>query len=371
MPSWRRKVVTTGCVVGAIGTIACHGDPVEIHPARAPETILGAALSSPLAAIIAVGDTIQLQVSATALSGAEIPVSELDSVRYALFSASDSTRATVDRLRGTVVGVSPSSGPTHVRINAFVFKDGIVSGAQSLVQVTATRIAGPLTMSVQPPSPAASVLTWGLAQNAYPTIWNPVTGLSVTNPVIRYEVRPADSLRLGVYTPTIIIPADINPANFRLTPVASPRIAVNQILPYVGEGSAMVYGSVTAYGQALRDSTVYTFTYPSSLTITTATTNLAVTAYGFQDQVMTLASGAVVTFTNGASGSMRVTYTFDHPDAATAVGGGSSGNISPLAVGASAQRAFLQPGTYKWTAMASNAGVPWDGQSVSGTLLVK
>lgn len=365
---WQTRVVAAGLAVLLSGGIACSDGPQTIAPLDPPETTLGTVVSSPTAAIIAVGDTLRLAVTGATLTG--VPVTEFDSIRYALYTASDSARVHLDRLTGTIVGVAASSGPTHVKVDVFAFKNGAVGGAETLVQVTATRIAGPLTMSVQPPL-NGNILTWGVAKAVYPSIRNPVTGDSVRQPVIRYSVGSADTLRVSVYQPYLRLPITINPSQLQIGARVYPAAAVNAILPNVGEGSAWVYGNVTAYGQALRDSARYTFVYPSSATITTAKTNLAVTAYGYQDETLTLSPGGIVTFTNGVSDSMRVAYSFDHPEVATAVGGGASGNIAALGAGETAQRQFLQTGTYQWTAVASNAGAPWDGQSIHGTIVIK
>jgi hypothetical protein len=358
--------------LGAFGTLAaCSSDKLtaEVHAPAA--TTLGAAGVEPAAAIIAVGDTIQLTVQGATLTGVPVPANELDSVRYALVTAGDSVRARVDRVTGAVVGVAPSAGPNHVRVNVFLFKGRVAAGAQALVQVTQGQIDGPLALSIQPASPAAAQLTTGVARTTTPAIWDAATHDSVDQPLVRYMVKSADTLRVGIYLPNVIIPDDINPDRLTLLPRQSPTVRPDQILPYVGEGSAWVYAEVTAYGQPLRDSTLYTFVHPSSMTITTTKTNLAVTAVGYQDQVLTLAPGAIVTFKNGVGDAMRVAYTFDQPDEATAVGSGTAGNIAPLSAGQTARRQFLHAGTYRWTATASNAGAPWDGQTVTGVIRIE
>lgn len=362
-PKLLSAFLTAGLLMGCDDTLAVA--PIQLNP----EITLGSIEVAPLVSIIAIGGTQQISVVATrSLTGAAL--GSPDSVRYVLVNPADTLRVRVSPT-GVVTGVAVTSTP--VQINVFAFTGDAARADQSLVQVTASAITG-LTLSIQPTAPDSAKLAQGTAKTIRPVLRNPSTGQSVTNPAMRYVVKGADTKRVGVYRPSIVIPGGVE-----LQPrvVPTPRPTANQIVPWVGEGSAWIYGSVTAFGVELRDSVLYTLSYPFTFTYSVRIFNLRL-ASDQTNSVITLAPGATITFSNGVSATnpMTLSYTFSDPSVALAASpasttGGASGNVAPISGAQTSRRRFSTLGSYQWTATAGGASAPWAGQTVTGTIVIK
>jgi len=365
-----RRAALAMAIAGAAG---CVGDPAALSSPNAPDTIMSAVQISPAVAVVSVGGTQQFTIAGTTLAGT--PFTAFDSVVYSLNTLSDTARATITpdgMLRGT--GVSTAA----VLVNVLAYQRGAIRFDQALVQVTAAVV--PVTaLSIQPVAPDSAKLSSGIAKSIVPRLWNPVTNESVANPVMQYRVSPADAQKVALYFPTKSITTPyggytVQTSRFIGSKSISPT--ANQIVPLVSEGSVWIYGAVTAYGTPLKDSVLYTFTYPYTATVTANKTNLELTSLS-ENQIVTLMHGATVTFTNGVAGTdpLTIAFTFSDSTAATAASpaattGGASGNVTALRGGQSSTRVFATPGTYTWTAAAAGQA-PWEGQVVHGTLVIK
>ena len=334
-----------------------------------PATALYSISVSPRVAIVAVGATQQLSVSGVSLTGA--PIASLDTVKLVLANASDTARIRLSS-DGLVTALAPSSAP--ILINVFGIKDQAARGDQAVLQVTATVVSG-VTLSIQPTAPDSAKLARGSIKTIVPVVRNSATGQSVSNPVMRYFVKGSDVARVGVYAPTLTLPVVGLPVE------AGPNInapGVNQIRALAGEGTAWIRAAMTAYGTPLQDSVLYTFSYPYSANIVTFASGLLLKS-DWAVATVYFAAGATLGFFNNiaATDGTTLTYTFDNPSAVTAAVppstvGGSSGNVVALPPGGqSSLRRFLTAGTYKWTVTATSAIAAVNGQTLSGTIVIK
>ena len=192
----------TFAVVAACSLTGCVGDQSTAPTPRAPSVALGTVAISPANAIMAVGGTLQLSVTGQSLTGE--PIAAFDSVQYLLQSAVDTLRVTLSPT-GLVTAVAPSGQGRPVLINVIPFKDGIVKGDQSVIQVTATAVTG-ATLSIQPVAPDSAKLQQGARKTIVPVIKNPTTNERVANPTVRYRVSSGDIDKLGFYAPNFSTP---------------------------------------------------------------------------------------------------------------------------------------------------------------------
>lgn len=350
--------------------LACADTPATPSMATSPSTTLAAVSASPQNTILAVGGTQQLSVAGTSLT--EQPITQFDSVVYKLDDLADTLRVQLTAT-GLVTGLASSVSP--IRVDVYVFLNGVARGDQVLLQVTPTVIAG-LTLSIQPDVTDSARLAVGTPKFITPVIQNPGTGESVDNPTLLYSVKRADAKRVQIYIPYLTLSSGIDIS----TQPSYPYADVGQIMPLVPTGSAWIYASVSAYGTMLRDSVLYTFSYPYSMVIATGESGSVPLdiSNAFADQVLTLAPGATITFANYGSDNnlLTVSYTFDDPAAATEADvpssdGGSTGNVSTLTSGLSSDRKFNTPGTYHWTASAAGWPSASNAKTLSGTIVVQ
>jgi hypothetical protein len=222
-------------------------------------------------------------------------------------------------------------------------------------------------LSIQPSDSAK--LAAGSLKTMTPTLRNAVTGMSVPNPVIRYSVRQEDMKRVALHHPEIRV------GGILVQISNTPQPAASQIGALDPEGSAWIYGSVDAYGTAMRDSVMITFSYPFASTIFASKSGATITSPA-QGQTITLAPGAKVTFQCLTFDPLlKVSYEFDNPAAAMAASppsttGGASGNVTALSNFEASSRRFVAPGIYRWTAVASGP-LPWNGRTLGGTIVIK
>jgi len=363
------------------GLAGCSADVTYTQKLLAPPaTTLGSLAISPLNAIVAVGGTQQFSVSMQSLTGA--PITNADSVVYMLSNPADTVRLRIDRTTGVVTGVAPSTPPRHVRVNVFAYQGIVIVGDQAFVQVTTNAIANP-TASIQPNWAAGDSvrLAMGVSKTVVPRIRN-AAGDSVSSPAARFNVAAADMQRVAVFQPYVGL-FDRSPYVY-VTGLQYPSGGINRFLPKVDSGTAWIYYRAVAYGVPIADSVRYSFTPPFSAQITVTKTNLELTSAGeggSANVALTLAAGAEVTFFNSLSGDdpLTITVEFSDPNGATTSvpapspgqAGGASGNITTLVGGQSAQRRFNTPGRYVWTMKGTGGPAPWNGQTVSGTLVIK
>ena len=365
------RLAVCGTIVGCVGeSITQPGIPTL------PTSAISYVKGFPDASIVAIGGTQQLSATGITLAGESITA--FDSVVYQYRTLSDSVRLRLSNT-GLVTGLS-STGTNPVLVNVIAFKGSSIRGDQVVVQVTPTAASG-LQLSVQPIPPDSARLASGTTKTIVPTLRDPTTGVSVSNPAVKYTVKGSDSARVDVFRGTVrYIPDFANLNDFVVVnapPTTNSRINPNQIVALAGEGSAWIYATISAYGTILRDSVRYTFTYPFAQTISTVKDNLALQNI-YANQMVTLAPGATVSFQNGVSSAdpLTVAYSFDNPAGASAaspasVDGGSVGNVTPLTGGQTSRRRFLSPGTYRWTMTAAGGPAPWPGQTLSGTIVIK
>ncbi len=363
---------------GAVAALAvlvtgCVGDPGALTGTTLPDQTIGAVVASPPVAILAVGGTQQLSITALSLTGT--PITSFDSVRYFLQAPGDSLKVRLDAISGVLTGRAPSS--SDIRINVIAWQNRALKGDQILAQVTATSISG-ATLSIQPVAPDSARLASGTPKTIRPVIRDPGTGVSISNPVMRYTVRASDVDKMRVYDPTISVGSTLARVSKDFS-----SLGTNQIMPLLGEGSAWVFATVNAYGTLLRDSVFYTFSYPYTATVASTNTDISgentlVMTSTASGQTFILAPGATVTFQNSAATASAITmvYTFDNPAGATdavpaSSTGGASGNVTTLATNQSSRRRFLTAGTYRWTMTVTAGKSPWNGQKLTGTIVVR
>lgn len=368
----RRGLLGALAVGGTL--VACSGDQGVATAPRSPASTLGTIIIAPLNAVIAVGDTLPLTFSARSLTGTAI--TQFDSVHYFLQNVSDSLRVTL-LPTGQVIGRAVSGTNAPVLVDLLVFKDGLVAGDQSIVQVTATKFAG-ATLSIQPVGSDSAKIAWGSTKRIVPVIKN-AGGQSVSNPNVRFEYGPGDSTTLQCYVPTIQAVGVLTRAQLQMSDCGynanAGTVRLDQIHAF-RKGTAWVHARVLVYGVMLHDSVQYTISNTYSGTVAIYPSNFFA---GSPPSNIFVAPGARVTFLNGFDPSVGVSigFTFDHPEVALAgtppaTNGGSSGNVSPITSDqVTSYRIFRTPGVYTWTATIFGGIAPYTGQTSTGTITVE
>jgi len=353
--------------VFALGLAGCVGEQGAAPTLRPADSAIGPLTVTPLNAILAVNDTMQIHVSVQSLSGAAL--SSVDSVVYQLANVADSLRIRLSRT-GLVTAIAASGPGSPVLVNVLAFKDGLVRADQTVLQITDTAIPG-ATLSIQPIAPDSAKLTVFSNKMLTPVIENTTTDESVPGPTLRLEIRPGDMDKVGYYRPYITPPPNIVSLNL-IDGVGAP---LNGIVTLSHTGTVWVYANVLVYGTMLHDSVQYTITngYRGSVAVGDQG-SLALVLSGQMN--VAVSPGGVVAFFNNMSLDLNTTvdFTFDVPGAATADpdGDGTSGNILGLPGGGTgATRQFLTPGTYQWTATVRDGIAPYTGQTVGGTIVVQ
>lgn len=356
-------------IVMAMGCNAEKTVVTELQPAN---VALGTVRVSPLNAIIAVGDSISIRVSGKTIDG--VPLVSFDSVLYRLQSNTDTIRVRVSPT-GMVTGRA-SSDANPVLLDVYAFKNGTVRVDEAIIQVTPTAFSG-ATLSIQPAVDDSTRLAEFSSKGIYPVIENASTGQRVDGPQLRLSYHESDAAKLGCYAPIYNDMGDFTSAELSVTPCGQ-RVGRNQIVALARNGTAWVIATATVYGVELRDSVQYTFTNQFSYYIEMGPNHLDV--YGGQSTygVIYLAPGATVQFApffDPALGG-TVSWTFSDPSGATATippseVGGATGNVSALNYGETATRRFMTPGTYTYTSTVTGAIAPFDGRSVTGTIVIE
>jgi len=327
--------------------------------------------ASPLNAIIAVGDSIQVTATGATLTGD--PITSFDSVRYVLQTITDTIRVRVSAA-GIVTGRA-SSGSNPVLLNVYAFKGGLVRGDQVVIQVTDTKFGG-ATLSIQPTGGDSARLAQGSSKSIVPIVQNSVTNESVPNTTFRFTYRPTDASKLGCYVPGIPGIGEFTTLQLSVTDCGT-AVGLDQIAAIANSGTAWVIAEANVYGTVLRDSVQYTLTNPYSGYVLLAASNLQVIG-GEALGTVYLAPGGTVTFLNFLNPSLgsSVIFTFENPAAATVANpvstvGDSTGNVTALAGQESSNRQFLTPGVYLYTATVTSGIPPFANASVSGKIVVE
>lgn len=360
--------------VAAIGlAFACVGDKATAPVVADPATIVGTVVASPPNAILAIGGSVQLDAEIRSLTGAAL--TDVDSIRYVLPIITDTIRITLSPT-GLVTARAETGEP--VRIHVLVYNHGTGKADDVLVQVTAAALTG-LTLSIQPVAPDSAKLAKGTYKPIDPVISNATTGESVASPFLKITTKGTDKLRMAGYEPDIVLPGPDGPQVASSTPVIGNT--PNYIYGLAGVGTAWVHAEVSAYGTLLRDSVLYTLSYPYEAEVQVVSVNQGVAIGGLPpiNKDVTLAPGATVTFRNQlvrGLATVPVTYTFEDPSTAVASTppsdiGGASGNVSGLTRNQQSLRRFMNPGVYRWTMTVGGNVPPVSGISISGTVTIK
>jgi len=354
------------------GALGCNQDRGVAPSVDSPATTLGTIQASPLNAIIAVGQTVQIGVTGATLSGA--PITTFDSVVYMTQSTTDSIRVQLSP-SGLVTGRA-SSGSTPVLVNVFAFKGGLVRADQVIIQVTPTAVAG-VTLSIQPTGSDSAKLARGSSKTITPVIRNS-SGTRVNGAKLRYIYHDSDAAKMGCYTPRFPAIGDFTAKQLGVA-TCGRNVSLNQIWALTDSGTAWVIADAMVYGAHLRDSVQYTLTNPYSLSINVVPQNLAIN--GGQNLMGTpkIAPGGTVHFVNGFDPSFNVTvdFIFADPSAATvadpaATYGDSVGNVIDLPGGQQeSPRRFWTAGRYSYTAVVHGGIPPFTGATVTGEIIVQ
>lgn len=364
-------------VVMASVTGACLGDRASAPTLMPPEQMLGAIIVSPPAALIATGGTVQLGLTATSLTGT--PITEFDSVWYALDNLADTARVQVTS-GGLVQGRVASS--TLIRMTVYAFRHGTAKGDFVRLLVTPAPIPG-ATLSVQSVPPDSTRLAVGSGRTLPAVIRNPATGETMQSPAIRIMVKPQDSLKVTLGRPQFKLPgADgLIIQNVNQGSEVGPTART--------EGTVWIHALIDAYGTVLRDSVLYTLTppYTASLGFVAHGLTVGVTNGGStfnavigNGNTLTLSRTATVSFVWAGNRipSKDVTIAFDDPTKVTAATppatvGGSTGDVRFLnaTTSVTSTRRFNTVGTYRWTMTTLGGAAPWHGITVSGVIVIK
>lgn len=346
-------------------------DPSRFTGLAPADATLGSVSISPRNAILAVGGTLTMELSGQAMTGEA--VTAFDSVVFVLSSISDTARLGVDQ-DGTITGKA-SSGTFPIELRAFAFKDGVGKGDRAVIQVTPAAVPG-VSLSIQPAGTDSTKLALGLTKNIRPVIRNAGTGQSVPSPQLRLVARATPAKAFSGGTPFLALPGIGGVSESE--PLVFGRL--NVIGAILGEGQSWIYAEVNAYGTLLRDSVLYTASYPYTATMALITQDRSFQiglneATAFNNK---LAPGATLTIQNGlvAASGLPISVTFDDPAGATAAVpastiGGASGNVASLTPGQTSRRRFLTQGTYRYTATVGGNIAPFSGQTVRGEFVVK
>jgi len=358
-------------MMGAAILAGCSQDHGVAPTVRSPEATLGVIHASPLNAILAVGQTVQIDVAGQALSGQAITT--FDSVVFATQSATDTLRVQVSPT-GLVTGRA-ASGSNPVLLNVFAFKDGVIRADQVILQVTDSAITAP-TLSIQPGPGESTTLSQNSSMQLTPVVRNAL-GSSVPYVSLRLLYHDADLGKLGCYVPNFPDVGKYTSTELSL-PTCASSVGLNSIVATDRSGSVWVIADASVYGVHLRDSVQYTMINPPSGLVAFLPRNLSLQGGTTLFGAVYIVPGGQVTFYNffdtGLGTSIDVV--FDNPGAVAAVSppsttGGSSGNITALLGGQQTLRTFPTPGTYHYTATLSGSIAPFSGAQTSGEIVVQ
>lgn len=356
----------------------CVGEKGVAPSLRQTTTTLGTVLVSPTNAVMAIGDTMTLDLTGRSVAGNAI--AGFDSVEYILQNVTDSLRVRISPV-GLVTALSTSGTNNPVLVEVIGFKDGVASADQAVIQVVTTSFSG-ATLSIHPIPPDSAKLEYNDYKTIVPVIQNS-SGQSVANPTLRFDLGPGDSSKLGCYVPTFVATATLTPA--QLSHSACQRIgggplygqvSLNQIYATATLGTAWIHANVRVFGSTLHDSVQYTMTNDYTGAVIVAPVYLLGSVP--TRNAVVIAPGGTVTFYNQfpAVINAQVSWTLNDSTAATvampaSTFGGTSGNITAITSSQTATRRFLNPGVYTWTSVVSGGIPPYTGQIGSGQIIVQ
>ena len=366
----RATLGATLCGLALLGT-GCVGDK-GTAPLQSPAGTLGTIQTTPLNAIMAVGETLQIGVTGKTLTGA--PVTSFDSVLYLLVNENDTARVQVSPTG--LLTARASSGATPIMLDAVAFKDGVARASEVVIQITPTAIAG-VTLSIQPQAGDSARLAPNSSKTIVPLVWNPTTGERVNGPTFRYTYHNEDAWKMVCNAPSFVPVGDLT--NLQLAGTfCLYSVGLNRISVMARADSVWVIASATVYGVALRDSVKYILTNPYSDYVYMLSSNLAAAGGSSLVGTVYLAPGGIITFYNLLDPSLGSTVDFvlDNPAAATAdtppaTVGDSIGNVIGLNGGESSNRRFNTSGTYHYTATVRGSVPPFTGAQATGVIVVQ
>lgn len=354
------------------GLTGCADNKPTAPSLRAPSATLSLLSASPMNAIMAVGDSFQVTISAQAIDGS--PLTTFDSVRYVLNSIVDTARIRVSPT-GMITGLT-SSTSTPVLLNVYAYKGGVGAADQIVIQVTETAIAG-ATMSIQPVAPDTARVTIGNYKQIVPVIQNG-SGASVSDVQMRLYTNVDDATRVScfpAYFPNQSAAFSISSAVLQQKLQACTTASYPNYIQGQAPGTAWIHAKALVYGATLEDSVLYTVSNVTMAYVGVQNQNLHVLCFSCN---VTIAPGGSVAFENALSTglAMGMAVTFDDPASATvadppSTSGGSTGNVSALQPRDLSTRTFLVPGTYGYTIQLSNAPPPFTNSSFRGSIVVQ
>jgi hypothetical protein len=326
----RRPAVAIACAAALVTSAACGNDPTRAAPVDVDKIIWSLRSAPRGAVVLAVGDTIQLDVHAINIDQTPVPIDR----GTIIYSTANPSYVTVSPT-GLVRAVMATPPSTRIAIVASYMADNIVRADTAIVAVTPTRLTiDSITFTVD----SARVPFWR-AFFPNPMAWGG-----------------------GVPLPDVYI-------GFR---ARDPSVWANPVQGYATfyvAGQQWLYASTNAYGQTYSDSllvTVLSWASQSLSVSSDATGNILASGANVDTYIQPCGT---ISWTNRTS--VLVDITFDKPEQVGTCGVDDTtptGNITNLAPNTAVTRKFPGVRTTTWT--VSRTSAPGDALA-SGAIVTK
>jgi hypothetical protein len=340
-----RKAARIAPLLACAGVfVACSDTPVDPSVATAPAAAFNGVTVAPQAALMAVGDSLQLDVTRFALDSTVL--ADADSIAY---STSDVSRVEVTSLGVVHAKAVTNLGP--VKVIATVRRQGITRADTAYVGVVATRGTVP-TFSIADPGAAGAK--------------SPGTYVGI-----------ATSLTyMAGGTPTTLT-GNAVPVNISITPASIAAPYDNRTFVATGNsGRVFVTATLTAFGTPLTDTISYTLTDAASFYVSFMSAgatffqgNGVAGRYSVSGTTLHLRAGGYITFSNSIYSnppSVGVTFRLVSGE------GPAPDSTAALATAyASARVTFPNPGTYVYSWNRAADTLITDPDKRGGTIVVR
>lgn len=324
-----RQASVLSIISMAFGLMSCIDASAPDRDPLMDDEILNYLLPTPLAATMAVGDTLPLQLDAYSLGGIVIPFKDYSKV---VFTSSDITKVRIDS-SGALIAVAPSNGVV-ITITATYTHLAVTKQTSIEVVVTPTR-ADVRSIRIFPRDSAQWAGVGTVVAQAFTATPDAIAGAHVRVLVNKTGV-PASAGSVGL-----------------VRSIAGMYLA---IIP-AGLGEHWLYAVSNIYGTSFLDSLriagLYSATLPISITSDTISGELQSTMANTHRIVQPCAA---ITFSNRTNSPVSIL--FDEPTEANGCAPGDLiGNIENLAPNQSSIRKFRNVGMRRWTVRRLDIGI--------------